>query len=189
MESIKKNIALLNFDKQLYTASPIFISCDKYWDGGISAKDSLKNKAEFYSLSFLFSGIVKTVIQTLDEKPMLGKCLCDHENMYSDFSEMEEYEIFREITNVIKNKKYYQLSLPEDNDIIDLIIESNFRYFTHIALFLPNSSIIIEPSCHTEIIIYSQNKDKLLDVLNFSIKKHPSQRFEIKVIDTSIKIL
>lgn len=182
MESIKKDIALSDFDCHIYKTPPIFISCDKYWDGGIYAKDSLKSKAEFYTLSSIFSDIVKALIQTLDESPILGKSICDHQAMYAHFSNMESYELFREITDVIKRNKYYRLNLPEDNDIIDLIIESNFRYFTHIALFLPNSKIIVEPSCHTELLIYCPHKERI-NILDSIVAKYSSKQYRIKLIE------
>ena len=155
MDVIKDKEKSIEFDEQIYQISPMYITSDKYWDGGIRTNSTLKDKAEFYAIATKMSDIIKDIIHKLNEDIFVGKRFCEYGEIYARWSDLKGYELFREICEIIRKNKIYKLTLPEDNDIIDMIVESNFRYFTYISLYLPTSKIIIQPSCHTEILVYS----------------------------------
>ena len=68
----------------------------------------------------------------------------------------------------------------DDSNLIDLVVESNFNYFSNISLFLPKINIVIQPTCHTEIIIYSQGeKEKIFSNLNKIVSKYPEVQIKI----------
>lgn len=181
MDVIKDKGKVIRFDEQIYQTSPLYITCDKYWDGGIRTDSTLKVKAEFYTLATRMSDIIKEIIQVFNEEVIVGKPFCEYEEIYARWSHLKSYELFREISETIRKNKIYKLTLPEDSDIIDLIVESNFRYFTYISLYLPASKIIIQPTCHTEILVYSMCNDLIFDAIEEAVKTHSDKVIEIKV--------
>ena len=68
------------------------------------------------------------------------------------------------LSQIIKNR-YYKLVLPDDAWIIDLIVEANFKYLSHISLYLPNVRLILQPTCHTEILMYATNSCEIIDAV------------------------
>ena len=75
------------------------------------------------------------------------------------------------------------LNLPDDSNIVDYIVENNFRYFSCIDFYLPKSKAVLQPTCHTELFIYSKNYDLLLPIVKnilqdyqgFYLKKYISE--------------
>lgn len=181
MQIIKSKRVGSRFDERIYQRSPFFITSDKYWDGGIRTDSTLNDKAEFYSVAEKMSSIIKEIIFLLNEEPIIGKPFCEYGKAYEQWSGLDRYELFREVSERIIENKCYKLSLPEDNDIVDLIVESNFRYFTHLSLYLPVSNIIIQPSCHTEVLVYSQNDKELMATLQGVAEKHSDQAHKIRI--------
>ena len=172
MQVIKDKRLFSQFNQDIYQIQPKYIICDQFWDGGIKTNTPLSEKANFYSVAEMMSQIVKELILTLGEKPLVGQPFCEYERMYAEWFDLENYEIYREIAQTFKTNKCYQLVLPGDNDTIDLIIESNFRYFSYITLYLPKSKIILQPSCHTEILVYAENDEPFLGALEAIISKY-----------------
>ena len=82
MEIIKNINKLFLFNRDIYLESPMFITCDKYWDGGIKTDSSLKEKSDFYLLSAKMSNIIKDIMLTLDESVFIGESLCEYEDLY-----------------------------------------------------------------------------------------------------------
>ena len=183
MKTFKRIDNLFQFDEQVYSVNPIFISCNKYWDGGITSNTCLKEKAEFYNLCHIMSNIIKEIILAFGKVAFVGKKLCENQEIYAHWSDLKSYKLFREITQIINPKKYYEITLPEDNDIIDLIVESNFCYFSYISLYLPEINLIITPSCHTEVLLYTKQSDKILDKIRYLVKKHSTEDYKIKIVE------
>ena len=182
MEKIKEKEAIRYFDETLYDISILYITSDRFWDGGIHLDSSLKEKVAFYTMTEKMSAILKSILSVLDEPVYIGKPLCEYGDIYAPFSGLKKFETFRTIHKTIGNRKCYALSLPEDDEIIDLIVESNFRYFSFISFFLPQSNIIFRPSCHTEILVYTENKQKVLPILESAVEQFSdeSQRICVK---------
>jgi len=140
---------------------------------------ALLRKNEFYCLAERMSRIIKDIITEFDEHVLVDKVFCENEKMFADWVDLSKYELFREVSELFKSKQYYEISLPEDDKIIDLIVESNFRYFTYISLYLPKTKLIILPTCHTEILVYSDCSDKIVEVLEPIVAKHSDDKYKI----------
>ncbi len=162
------------FNHNIYNiSSPHFITSDLYWDGGINSSYSLQEKSKFYSVASSMSNIIKEVLYTFNEKIYIADFLCENHKMYEKWSDRKKFEIFKEIYKIFKNRRCYQLTISDDSNLIDLIIESNFKYFSNISLFLPNINMMIQPTCHTEIVIYSQTeKENIFTILNTIVSKY-----------------
>lgn len=182
MQMIKKADAVGLFDKKLYQSQPLYISSPNYWDGGIQPNSPLVEKAAFYTVAHRMSTIIKEIVLELQESVLIGMGLCEHRQMYAHWSDLESHALFRTVTSVIRKNRYYCLSLPEDGDVVDLIVESNFRYFTHISLFLPKSNIIIQPTCHTEVLVYTTGDKKVMEVLEQIVQKNSSDDCKISIL-------
>ncbi|MGN0493952.1 MAG: hypothetical protein ACI4F7_09920 [Acutalibacteraceae bacterium] len=133
MQIIDKKILENKFSKNIYNNnSPIFITSDDFWDGGINSTVSLKEKTRFYSLADKMSSIIKNSVSILDEEIYLGDFLCENGKMYADWSDLKKMDLFRIVSDIFKKNKCYKLSLSEDSQLIDLIVESNFKYYMSI---------------------------------------------------------
>lgn len=183
MKILKSKRVGARFDGRIYQYKPVFITSDKFWDGGIRTDSALKEKSEFYAIAHKMSHIIQQVVLELDEDPLVGAPFCEGDEIYAHWSDLESYELFRKISETIQWNKCYTLSLPEDSDVIDLIVESNFRYFTYVSLYLPVSNIIIQPSCHTEILVYSENSKETLAILQNVLEKHSCSLQEIRIAE------
>lgn len=179
MQVIKDKKVAIRFDDQIYQTSPVFITSDEYWDGGMNEESTLREKASFYRLTAKMSDIVKAVILSLGEEPMIGKAFCEHGSMYANWSDIKSYKLFRIMAKTIQKNLYYTLSLPEDSSVIDMVVESNFRYFSYIALYLPRSQVVICPSCHTEILVYAHNTANIVPILQKTIEQYSDVNHKI----------
>ncbi len=174
-----RNKKPLKFDSKMYSFSPVFITSKLYWDGGIQTDSSLAEKAKFYYLSAKMSNVICDLITLVDERAYIGSSLCEYEKIYASWSDLKMYEIFREISGTIRDKRLYELVLPEDCGIVDLIVESNFRYLSHISFYLPKADVILLPTCHTEILVYAKDINKIRELVIPILEKHSSDGFQI----------
>ena len=81
------------------------------------------------------------------------------------WSDKKSYDCYNNLRSYIKKNKSYALKCSEDDLIIDCIVENNFRYLACIDLYLPNSKVILQPTCHSELFIYAEDYNKILPVL------------------------
>ena len=177
MQAIDKESVKCKFNENIYEITvPVFITSNDFCDGGIDSGASLKEKARFYSLAATMSAILKDFISVLNEDAFISDFLCENKRMYAEWSNLKEIELFRIITKAFKKNKCYKLSLTEDSKIIDLIIESNFKYYSFFSLFFPEANIIVQPTCHTELIIYSENTEYVKDIFKKIIKSYAMLR-------------
>ena len=179
MDKIKNVKEVLQFNKEIYLQPPIYVTCDQFWDGGIAPTASLKEKTEFYLLADKMAHIVQDVIAAFGKVAFIGKSLCRDEQLYAHWSDLKEHKLFQELSEHIQPRGTYKISLPEDDDIVDLIVESNFKYLSHIALYIPTLDLVCIPTCHTEIIIYAYQQEEVMRVLESIIAKYSDENFKI----------
>ena len=72
-----------------------------------------------------------------------------------------------------------KISLPKDSKIVDLIVESNFRYFSNIALYFPKTDMILVPTCHTEIIVYTPSSKDVITMIETVIERYADDECNI----------
>lgn len=179
MKIIEKNS--FDFDRSIYNLEHYcIITSEKFWDGGFNESASLVEKAEFYTLANKFSKILKQFIMALDDTVVTGSYFCEKNKIFEDWTNKDDYDCFNIISQLFKRKKQYELELPNDNEYIDFIIENNFRYFTCFDLFLPKNKIVLQPTCHTEIVVYAHGYKKIINLLNCIIQEY--EGFSIKMI-------
>ena len=181
MQNIKKKEAECQFDEQIYQTSPYYITSDLFWDGGICVDSSLKEKSNFYLIADRMSSIIKEIVLSLNEKVLVGKPICQFGEMYAKWADLKHNELFCKISNIIKKNQSYVISLPEDNSVIDLIVESNFKYLSYISLFLPDSNIVLQPTCHTEVLVYTERNAEIIKVLEKAVKMNSNQSLLVRV--------
>lgn len=180
MEIIKDKSIKFQFDDELYQTEPLYITSEAFWEGGVQTDTSLSEKAAFYLMAGRMSAIIKQIVSVYGGEALIGRSFCEHGKIYAEWSDLKSYELFREISGIIKKNKCYTISLPEDEHVIDLIVESNFRYFSYISLYLPKVSIILQPTCHTEVLVYSKEKD-IIETLEKVTQKHSTKSCVIGV--------
>ncbi len=125
----------------------------------------LNEKSKFYNLASIMSEVLKNLVIVLNDDVYVGNILCENEKLYAQWSDLKKFELFRFISKTFKKNKLYSLSVSKDTEIIDLIIESNFKYYSYFSFFLPKSNIVIQPTCHSELIIYSEKTECIKSLL------------------------
>ncbi len=73
---------------------------------------------------------------------------------------MKCYDSFNNLNEQFNKKRNYEIN--HNDEIIDYIIENNFRYFSFIDFYLPKYNMILQATCHTEIFIYSDNYKEII---------------------------
>lgn len=111
MKPVSKKEIEIKFNKQIYqTDSPIIISSDTYWDGGIDSSLSLKEKSDFYNLAENMSSILKQFVLSLKEEIYVADFLCENNKMYAEWSNLKRIELFQIISKAFKKGKCYNLT-------------------------------------------------------------------------------
>ena len=73
---------------------------------------------------------------------------------------MKCYDSYNNLNEQFNKKSNYEIN--HNDEIIDYIIENNFRYFSFIDFYLPKYNMILQATCHTEIFIYSDNYKEII---------------------------
>ena len=183
MQEVNSKKVLSQFDKKIYQTEPLIVTSDIFWDGGIRADHALLDKANFYYLADKMSEIIQEVILLMNEDVFIGKELCESGSVYAHWSDLRNYALFREVSAVIRKNKYYRLTLPEDKNIVDLIVESNFRHFSYFSLYIPPANIVMQPTCHSDVWVYSPNNKEIGTMLGKAAERHSDTKQRIFVKD------
>ena len=163
-----------SFVEHLYSLTDIYcITGEIYWDGGFQTDATLKDKANFYHIAEQFSKVIKEIITTLGDKAIVGKEISEKPYIFEEWKDIKNYDSYNNLKEYINKKSCYEIILPDDNNIIDYIVEKNFRYFTCIDLYLPKIKIILQPSCHTEVFIYSKEYELVVPEIKEILKDYP----------------
>lgn len=156
----------IKFKRKIYKQKGIYyITYKKYWDGGFNKDTSLSDKADFYRVANLFSDAIKRIVCTLNDYIVIGNRFAQKECLFESWTDKKSYDCYNNLKSYTKKNKSYALKCPEDDLIIDYIVENNFRYLTCIDLYLSNSKVVLQPTCHSELFIYAKDYNKILPVL------------------------
>ena len=135
---------------------------------GVLAKISGLFAGKSYNMKSLTVGTTENE----DTSRMTICAVCDDitfEQIKKQLNRMVEVIKVMDLTNVpihMKEILYAKIKkCSEDDLIIDCIVENNFRYLACIDLYLPNSKVILQPTCHSELFIYAEDYNKILPVL------------------------
>ncbi|MGN0468447.1 MAG: hypothetical protein ACI4GY_06970 [Acutalibacteraceae bacterium] len=85
----------------------------------------------------------------------IGPYFNDHN--YNDWSNMNQFDSFISLSSTIKNNEYALLNIEDDTNIIDLIIENNFRYLSYVNILLKNANMLVFPTHNMELIVFSND--------------------------------
>lgn len=135
------------------------ISNDKWWDGGFDSLCSVEEKRDFYEIASQAFNIIKKFAQTCGET----KCCVGPFHMlknFADWSNLDEFDSYNALKSQIGRKQHLILDMAEDANLISLIVENNFRYFSEIGLYFKNADVLIEPTHNSELIVFSENIEK-----------------------------
>lgn len=180
MQRINKKIK--DVVHQLYDIKDVYvITSESYWDGGYPIDATLSDKQEFYKYANNFSEIIRKIISTFGDKAFIGKNFSERLSLIAKWKDIKCYDSYNNLLYFF-NKKYNYVLNSNDHDVIDFIVENDFRYFSFIDFYLPKFDFILQPTCHTEIIIYSNNYEKIIPTISEIVSDYK----EIKVDDLSL---
>lgn len=147
--------------KKLYHKKGVYvITGEKYWDGGYDIYASLDDKLQFYSYAKKYSDVLKNIIYQFGDKAIIGKDIGEKSDLFAHWKDMKCYDSFNNLNEQFNKKSNYEIN--HNDEIIDYIIENNFRYFSFIDSYLPKYNMILQATCHTEIFIYSDNYKEII---------------------------
>lgn len=164
---IKISDKAIKFNSKIYNSENYFyITADRFWDGGFANDASLNEKLEFYSLADTFSKTLKQIIAALNDKAIISESCCEKGRYFEKWKGKKKYDSYNTLKHFIKKEKSYLLQLPNDGIILDYIVENNFRCLSCIDIYLQNSRLVLQPTCHSEIIVYYEDDEKYDDIRN-----------------------
>ena len=94
----------------------------------------MSEKAEFYNIANQFSSIIKSLIGTLNDSIIISDKITEHGSMFEHWKNSNEYDCFNNLCNYIKKRNSYSLVLPDDNNIVDFIIENILKNYSGFRL-------------------------------------------------------
>jgi len=170
----------ISFNRDLFHVQELYyLSCSRYWDGGYDKDATLSEKAKFYSIASQYSEIIKDILISFSEPVIISSVCSENERLFEKWKDIDKHDSYNNLISCFHKKKSYMLDFPNDIEYIDYIVENNFRYLSCIDLFLQQSNIIIQPTCHTEVFIYSYDYSRIIPIVKDGLIKHGSS-IEIK---------
>lgn len=169
MNYIKKKMKFYNFD-ELSTEddSKIIVKfCDSV-DSVTYSDLSFINGFEMYEYKKrILIDFIRKVLDKVSEE----NCIIIRYNEKWVVNKSEAAELVNYLNNsLVTNKLKGGLLVDKNNKIVELFIESVFKYNSFIQILLKDSKIIISPSDHMDIFFQSNNMGELenliIDILN-----------------------
>ena len=142
----------------------LFISNDVWYDDGFDTFCLPETKADFYNMVQQVLDIIMNFADKFGE----NNCYIGpfhNVNSYEHWANKEQFDCFNELKKHIKNDDYLSVDIAENKELIGLIIENNFRYLSQISMCFPKTQILVRPTHHTEVIVYSREIDKFKDTM------------------------
>lgn len=147
-------------EKEDYFDFPNFIiTNEKWWNGGFDPLCTLDEKRDFYELAHQALGIILKFAEINGETKCCAGPFHTSKN-FVHWKNLNEFDSYNSIRSLIKNKQYFIIDVLEDKNILGLIVENNFRYFSEIGLLFEHADLIIEPTHNSELIIFSEDCEK-----------------------------
>ena len=141
-----------------------FISNDVWFDDGFEGLCLPETKATFYN----YVQQVLDIILSFAYKEEESKCYIGpfhNVDNYERWTNKEEFDCFNELKNHIANNDYFEINVAENKELLGLLIENNFRCLTKISICFPKNNILLRPTHHMEVIVYSQQKNQTMNSL------------------------
>lgn len=176
-------IKQFTFDDNLYELKNIFcITSKDFFEGGFDINATLEEKHRFYKIALEYSRLLKEMAIKFEDNIIIGKDISE-KYIFEEWSDLKKYDAFNNICNTINKKQTYMLDIPKDFDIIDYIIECDFRYFTNIDFYFQKMNLIVQPTCHTEFFLFSDDYSSIISSIKEILQNFPS--LELKEYDNS----
>lgn len=140
--------------KDLYDFPNFMVSTPSWLDDGFDEYCKIEEKIAFYQTVKEITDIIKDIAKNMQTEIVCVGPYLRGEN-YCEWRGLNKFDSYNSLKKIIKSKEYKILDLNNDINIISLIIENNFRYFSEICFFLKNPNMLIYPTHHMELIVFS----------------------------------
>ena len=149
----------------IYDFPHFIISNDKWWDGGYDPLCTIDEKRDFYELAYQSLNIIKKFAEVSGEtKCCIGPFHTS--NNFTDWSNLNAFDAHNALKTVIRDDQYLIIDIFEDVNIMGLVVENNFRYFSQIGIFFKDSNLLIEPTHNCELIVFSLDCEKFREIFS-----------------------
>ncbi len=146
-------------EKSIYGLSHFIISNPKSIEGGFSQLCTLKEKEAFYHLANQCIDIIYAFAKSIGETICCVGPFHEFDN-YEKWSDLDNFDAFNALKMQINKGQYLVVDLLEEETLLNLIVENNFRYFSKISILFPKANVMIEPTHNDEILVVAQNYEK-----------------------------
>lgn len=142
--------------QEWYGFDSFMLTNPKWWNGGFKPDCTAEEKASFYNMvNETVHLILKFAEAYNDESICIGPFVMG--TNFAEWKDLDKYDSFHAMKDFIDNRQYALIKTNDDINIIGLIVENNFRYFTHIGILLKNANTVIYPTHNTEIMFFSDS--------------------------------
>lgn len=161
-ESWKKNDDYFDFPN-------FFISNDKWWDGGFESSCSVEEKRNFYEIANQALAIIINFAKDSDET---NCCIGPFHTSYNfrDWKNLKDFDSYNALKSLINDRQYLIVDTFEDFNLLSLVVENNFRYFSEVGIYFKKSNVLIEPTHNSEILVFSDDCEKYKPIFSDIIK-------------------
>lgn len=169
MNYIKKMMKFYNFD-ELSTEddSKIIVKFDDSVDSVTYSDLSFNNQFDLFEYKMrILIDFIKRILDKVSDK----NCIIIKYNEKWVVNKTEVPELVKLLDNsLVTNKLKGGLLVDKNDKILELFLESVFKYNSFIQILLKDSKIIISPSDHMDIFFQSDNINELENLIIYFLK-------------------
>ncbi len=127
---------------------------DFFMEGGFHSNGSLQEKCEFYTGAVKFADFIRVISSVIDEKEAFVCSFVRHQKNYYCWKDIKKFDAFNKLRSELKQNE--MIKINTSNNLVDLIVECNLRYFSRIMFYFPQNAIFIRPDMHCYLEIYGK---------------------------------
>lgn len=147
-------------NKKEYFDFPNFIiTNDVWWNGGFESLCTVEEKRNFYEVA----NQALTIITELAKVGGETNCCIGPfhtSNNFLDWKNLNEFDSYNALRSLINPRQYMIVDVFEELNLMSLIVENNFRYFSEIGIFFKKLNVLIEPTHNSEILVFTEERER-----------------------------
>ncbi len=179
MQIIEKQI-ISELNSVIESRTVIVSVKDFFMEAGFKKNCTLQEKSKFYNGAAKLVTCVNMISDELNENMVYLGTFSMYEKNYLNWTDIKHYDAYNNLKNLLKSKESKAFNLSDVN-IIDLAVECNLRYLSHIMIYFPKSKIFIRPDVHCYLEILGNSY--ILERIYTFLKEHNDGKYLIDYKD------
>ncbi len=178
----KLNQLLVNWglsSEKITSIAYIGICHSSKWDGGFDIeKCNNEEKAHFYSdLNEMVIFLKNFIFEMKVTKAIIGRF--HRSKWFEQWSDLDKIDIYKKLKGTLSqyklksnSKNGLEIDVIKQQDLIDLVVESGFRYISCISIYFPEVGILVEPTHNFELLFFTKEIDSCKKLLYEELVKY-----------------